>query len=126
MKRTLGYVVVIGWLMASGSLQAHHSLAGVYDMKAEKEVSGTLTRIQFVNPHGSMTIAVENEDGTSTDWVFTTGSATTLAERRDRQRHVQGWGRHYREVHPGAERQPAGVPEVGHHGGREGLHDLRR
>jgi hypothetical protein len=81
MKRTLGCVVVIGWLVASGALQAHHSLAGVYDMKAEKEVSGTLTRIQFVNPHGSMTIAVKNEDGTSTDWVFTTGSATTLAER---------------------------------------------
>ncbi len=44
-----------GWLMASGSLQAHHSLAGVYDMKKEAEVSGTLTKIQFVNPHGSMT-----------------------------------------------------------------------
>src|SRR5262245_1897274 len=79
--RTLGCVVVIGWLMASGALQAHHSLAGVYDMKAEKEVSGTLTKIQFVNPHGSMTIAVKNADGSSTDWVFTTGSATTLAER---------------------------------------------
>ena len=40
MKRTLGCVVVCGWLMASGALQAHHSLAGVYDMKAEKEVTG--------------------------------------------------------------------------------------
>jgi hypothetical protein len=67
--------------MASVSLQAHHSLAGVYDMKAEKEVSGTLTKIQFVNPPGSMTIAVKNADGSTTDWVFTTGSATTLAER---------------------------------------------
>lgn len=79
--RTLGCVVLCGWLMASVSLQAHHSLAGVYDMKKEAEVSGTLTKIQFVNPHGSMTIAVKNPDGTSTDWVFTTGSATTLAER---------------------------------------------
>jgi len=67
--------------MAGASLQAHHSLAGVYDMKAEKEIAGTLTKIQFVNPHGSMTITVKNPDGTTTDWVFTTGSATTLAER---------------------------------------------
>jgi hypothetical protein len=67
--------------MASGSLLAHHSLAGVYDMKKEAEVAGTLTKIQFVNPHGSMTIAVKNPDGSTTDWVFTTGSATTLAER---------------------------------------------
>ena len=81
MKRILGCAVVFGWLMASGSLQAHHSLAGVYDMKAEKEIAGTLTKIQFVNPHGSMTITVKNADGTTTDWVFTTGSATTLADR---------------------------------------------
>jgi Family of unknown function (DUF6152) len=79
--RTLGCVVLCGWLMASGSLQAHHSLAGVYEMKKEAEVSGTLTKIQFVNPHGSMTIAVKNPDGSTTDWVFTTGSATTLAEK---------------------------------------------
>ena len=79
--RTLGCVVVCG-LMAGGSLQAHHSLAGVYDMKSkDAEVSGTLTKIQFVNPHGSLTLAVKNPDGTTTDWVFTTGSATTLAQR---------------------------------------------
>jgi Family of unknown function (DUF6152) len=81
MGRTLGCVVVCGWLMASASLQAHHSLAGVYDMKGEKEVTGTLTIIKFVNPHGSMTMEVKNPDGTTTEWVFTTGSATTLAER---------------------------------------------
>jgi hypothetical protein len=28
-----------------------------------------------------MTITVKNPDGTTTDWVFTTGSATTLADR---------------------------------------------
>jgi hypothetical protein len=78
----LGCFVLCGWLMASGSLQAHHSLAGVYDMKQkDAEVSGTLTKIQFVNPHGSMHLEVKNADGSTTEWVFTTGSATTLAER---------------------------------------------
>jgi hypothetical protein len=67
--------------MAGASLQAHHSLAGVYDMKAEKSIQGNLSKIQFVNPHGSMTITVKNADGTTTDWTFTTGSATTLAQR---------------------------------------------
>ena len=79
--RALGRVVVCGCLMAGASLQAHHSLAGVYDMKAEKEIAGTLTQIKFVNPHGSLTITVKNTDGTATDWTFTTGSATTLADR---------------------------------------------
>ena len=81
-RRILGCVVVGGCLMVSVSVQAHHSLAGVYDMKAkDAEVAGTLTKILFVNPHGSLTITVKNPDGTSTDWVFTTGSATTLAQR---------------------------------------------
>jgi hypothetical protein len=80
--RTFGCVVFCGCLMASASLQAHHSLAGVYDMKAkDTEVSGTLTIIKFVNPHGSLHLAVKNPDGSTTEWVFTTGSATTLAER---------------------------------------------
>ena len=79
--RTLGCLVVCGWLMASGSLQAHHSLAGVYDMKKESEGTGTLTSIKFVNPHGSMRLEVKSPDGSTVEWVFTTGSATTLAER---------------------------------------------
>jgi hypothetical protein len=81
-KRVLGSVVVCGSLMMAGaSLQAHHSIAGVFDMSAEGEIQGTLTKIQFVNPHGSMTITVKKADGTTVDWTFTTGSATTLADR---------------------------------------------
>lgn len=79
--RNLGCVVLGGWLIASASLQAHHSLAGVYDMKAEKELEGSVETIKFSNPHGSLTIGVKNPDGTSTSWVFTLGSATGLAQR---------------------------------------------
>ena len=80
--RILGGVMVLCGVMATGGvLQAHHSLAGVYDMKAEKEVTGTLTKIMFVNPHGSLHMEVKNPDGTVKEWTFTTGSATTLAER---------------------------------------------
>jgi hypothetical protein len=81
-KRTLGCVALCGWFIAaSGLLQAHHSLAGVYDMKLDKEVSGTVTTLKFTNPHGSLAVAVKNADGTSTEWVMTLGSATALAQR---------------------------------------------
>jgi hypothetical protein len=80
-KRTLGFVALWGWLMASGSLQAHHSIAGVYDMKAEKELSGTVEKVQFTNPHGSLAVTVKNPDGSTTEWVMTLGSATALAQR---------------------------------------------
>src|ERR1051326_8233686 len=81
LQRTFGCGALLGWLMASGSLQAHHSLAGVYDMKAEKEVAGGGGKVQFVNPHGSLTLSVKSADGTATDWVMTLGSATALAQR---------------------------------------------
>jgi len=80
-KRTLGCVALCGWLIAGSSLQAHHSLAGVYDMKKESEMSGSVEKIQFTNPHGSLTLSVKNADGTTTEWVFTLGSATALAQR---------------------------------------------
>ena len=79
--RIFGLVVVCGWLMASVSLQAHHSLAGVYDMQKESELSGSVASVKFVNPHGSLTLTVPKPDGTTTDWVFTLGSATALAQR---------------------------------------------
>jgi hypothetical protein len=80
-KRILG-CALFGCLMAGTSLlQAHHSLAGVYDMKGEKELSGTVASIKFSNPHGSLAIDVPKPDGTSTEWVMTLGSATALAQR---------------------------------------------
>src|SRR5215831_7182907 len=80
-KRTLGCVALCGWLMAGGPWQAHHSLAGVYDMKKEMEMSGSVEQIKFVNPHGSLTITVKNPDGSTTPWVLPLGSATALAQR---------------------------------------------
>jgi regulator of RNase E activity RraA len=80
-KRTL-VCVALGCVIASGSLMAHHSLAGVYDMKAEKELSGTVATVKFVNPHGSMSIMVKNDTGGETEWVFTLGSATALAGKQ--------------------------------------------
>src|SRR5207302_8944357 len=79
-KRTLVCVVLCGF-MTAGSLLAHHSLAGVYDMKKDMELSGAVESVKFVNPHGSLTVAVTNPDGSTTNWVMTLGSATALAQR---------------------------------------------
>jgi hypothetical protein len=80
-KRALGCVVMVGGLMAGAAVQAHHSTAGVYDPGKEVTVKGALSSIQFVNPHGSLVVTVKNADGTTTDWTFTTGSATALASQ---------------------------------------------
>ena len=80
-KRILASVVLCGWLLGSGSLLAHHSLAAVYDMRKEMDLSGTVVSIKFSNPHGALVVAVKNANGPATEWVMTLGSATALAQR---------------------------------------------
>lgn len=77
-KRTIGTACVSAWLLASGAASAHHSLSGVYDIRQSGELTGVVTKVEFTNPHGAMHVAVDNEDGTKTEWILTTGSANTL------------------------------------------------
>lgn len=78
-KRTLGTVIFSGWFLATGASLAHHSLSGVYDIRGAGELTGVVKKIQFINPHGVMTVEVPNDDGTTTEWELTTGSANTLS-----------------------------------------------
>jgi hypothetical protein len=75
----LGGFLLGGVSLMSGAAIAHHSLAATYDIRGQGEVTGVLTKVAFTNPHGAMHLEVENEDGTRTEWVLTTGSANTLA-----------------------------------------------
>src|SRR5882724_5120796 len=59
--------------------QPHPPRAGEYDMKLEKELTGPVKSIKVVNPNGTLTITVKNQDGTPVDWTVTMGSATGLA-----------------------------------------------
>jgi len=78
-KRTLGTVIFTGWLVVSGAALAHHSLSAVYNIRGSGEVTGVIKSVEFINPHGVMTLEVPNDDGTQTEWQMTTGSANTLA-----------------------------------------------
>jgi hypothetical protein len=63
---------------AGAGLQAHHAVAGVYDLNKEVVLEGRLKKLNFANPHASIELTVPNKDGTFTDWVLTTASITTL------------------------------------------------
>jgi len=79
-QRVVGFAVLLTSLLTTSTLlQAHHSLAAVYDIRKEGEVTGVLTKVAFTNPHGAFHVAVTNEDGSETEWILTTGSANTLA-----------------------------------------------
>jgi hypothetical protein len=78
-KWTVRGVVLCALLVAGASVQAHHSLAGVYALGKEAKVSGEFKAFKIVNPHSSMKLDVKNTDGTTTEWSFVGGSATSIA-----------------------------------------------
>jgi hypothetical protein len=65
--------------MGGSLLQAHHSLSGVYLIRETAEMTAVIQKVQFMNPHGALTVEVENPDGSKTEWVMTTGSANVLS-----------------------------------------------
>jgi hypothetical protein len=76
-----GLVALGGLLVVGTQAQAHHAVAGVYDLNKEIVLEGTLTKLNFVNPHASLHLAVPNADGTSTEWILTTASIQTLTRQ---------------------------------------------
>ena len=78
-KWTLACVVMCGLLLAGASVQAHHSLAGVYALGKEAKVTGAFKAFRLVNPHSSMKLEVKGKDGSIVEWSFVGGSVQQLA-----------------------------------------------
>ena len=79
--RTVRLVALCGFLMAGVGVQAHHSLAGVYDLAHEVVLVGTLEKLNFTNPHSSIELNVMNKDGSTTKWTLVTASNTVLTRQ---------------------------------------------
>ena len=81
--RTACLVALCGFLMAAVGAQAHHAVAGIYDLNKEMVLEGKLKKLNFVNPHASivLTVADKKAKGKLVDWVLTTASVTSLTTR---------------------------------------------
>ena len=75
--------VLVGGIMTAGrALQAHHAVAGVYDLNKEVVLQGKLKKLNFTNPHASIELTVPNKNGKgTTDWVLTTASIQNLTRQ---------------------------------------------
>jgi len=80
--RTVRSIVLSGFLMAGAALEAHHAVAGVYDLNKEVVLEGRLKKLNFTNPHASIVLTVPNKGGKgTTDWTLTTASITNLTRQ---------------------------------------------
>jgi hypothetical protein len=82
MRTGIGLVVVLGFLVAGVSVRAHHAVAGIYDLNKEVVLEGKLKKLNFVNPHASIVLSVQDKNSKKiVDWTLTTASVTSLTTR---------------------------------------------
>jgi hypothetical protein len=60
---------------------AHHSFAAEFDANAPVVLKGTITKMEWINPHSWIHVEVKNPDGTVTEWMVEGGTPNTLFRR---------------------------------------------
>ncbi len=70
-------------------VNAHHSFAAVFDVDSSIAVSGTVTKVEWMNPHAWIYIDVKDDDGGSDNWAFELGSPNGLMRRGWTRKSVQ-------------------------------------
>jgi hypothetical protein len=82
--RVQAHVVAAAVLMVGAArLAAHHSFAAEYDANKPVTITGTVTKLEWMNPHARFYVDVKEADGTITKWNFELGALPVLLK--------QGW-----------------------------------
>ena len=86
MKAAFASIVAAVALLAPAAALAHHSFAAEYDSKKPVTLKGTVTKVEWTNPHARFYIDVKDDSGNVTNWNLELASPNVLVR--------QGWNRH--------------------------------
>ena len=81
MRTRLVLMLVGGVLLATLPARAHHSFAAEFDVNQPVTLNGTLTKMEWLNPHGWIYIDVAQPDGKVVNWAIEAGAPTALLRR---------------------------------------------
>ena len=82
MRTRLSIVVLgVGLLSAAVPLVAHHSFAAEYDAQKAVKFTGTVTTMEWINPHAWIHMDVKKADGKVESWMIEAGAPNALLRR---------------------------------------------
>jgi hypothetical protein len=82
MRIELAVVVAgVGLLLSAAPVLAHHAFAAEFDAKKPVQLKGTVTRMEWINPHAWIHVDVKAPDGTVVNWMIEAGTPNTLFRR---------------------------------------------
>jgi hypothetical protein len=67
--------------LAGAPALAHHSFSAEFDSAKPVQLQGTVTRVEWINPHAWIHIEAKKPDGTVEDWAIEAGTPNTLFRR---------------------------------------------
>ena len=74
----IGAVLCLGGV---AHLVAHHSFASEFDINRPIQLTGAITKVEWINPHAWIHVDVKKPDGTIENWAIETGTPNTLLRR---------------------------------------------
>ena len=80
-NRLIVLAAFVGAIAAAANASAHHAFSAVFDPDSPLDVTGTVTQVDWMNPHIWFYVDIENEDGTVESWGFEMGSPNALVRR---------------------------------------------
>jgi hypothetical protein len=72
---------ILAGLLAATSVSAHHSFAAEFDGHAVIRLTGTLTKVDWSNPHSYNYVDVKDENGRIVNWGCEAGAPGALSRR---------------------------------------------
>lgn len=75
------FLLALAALFSGGYSSAHHSFAAMYDAKKPVRLVGTLSKVEWANPHAHFFLDVKSKDGRVTQWACEGAGPNVLSKR---------------------------------------------
>lgn len=89
MRKNLIIAAACGALWMGMPARAHHSFVAEFDQTKVVKLHGVVTKMEWVNPHAWIHVAVQNADGTTTEWMIEGNTPNGLLRRGFTKRSLE-------------------------------------